>query len=389
MRVTLSSMCCNFGLCSFPSPATLIAAKLNARGHRCIYSGQEIASAAPLRTYNLERMYMADLEKVKIAITIGDPAGVGAEVTLKALSRPELADAAEWIVIGDQCALNAASTITGIALDRVPAKFSVAETLSVDQAIAWGALRTDYGHAAAEYVRIAVDLCLNNVVNAMVTAPLNKEAVTRSGMAFSGHTEYIASLCGSRHSCMLLAGKQLAVAHVSTHISLRDACNLTTERIVRTIVLGNEALRLMGTPRPRIAVCGLNPHAGEHGLFGFEDSKTIEPAVQQAIRRGIFCEGPLPADALFVKASRGHYDLVIAMYHDQGHIPMKLLDFEGTVNVSLGLPIIRTSVDHGTAFDIAGKNLADAGNMQSALKMAIRMAQNRRNSLRETISAQS
>lgn len=332
---------------------------------------------------------MTDLEKIKIAITIGDPAGVGTEVTLKALIKPDLSDAAEWVVIGDQAALNAASHITGIALDRVPAKFLGTGTLGADEDIAWGTLRADYGHSAAEYVRIATDMCLTNAVDAMVTAPLNKEAVTLSGMPFRGHTEYIAALCGSRDSCMLLAGKQLAVAHVSTHTSLREACNLTIERIVHTIVLGNKALILMGIPRPRIAVCGLNPHAGEHGLFGFEDSKTIEPAVQQAIQRGISCEGPLPADTLFVKASRGHYDLVIAMYHDQGHIPMKLLDFEGTVNVSLGLPIIRTSVDHGTAFDIAGKNLADASNMRSALKMAIRMARNRRNSLRETISAQS
>jgi 4-hydroxythreonine-4-phosphate dehydrogenase len=144
--------------------------------------------------------------------------------------------------------------------------------------------------------------------------------------------------------------------------------------VIRTILLGHEALCRMGITHPRVAVCGLNPHAGEHGLFGSEDAEFIAPAVAEARRRGILCEGPVPADTLFVIASRGAYDLIVAMYHDQGHIPMKLLDFEGTVNISLGIPIIRTSVDHGTAFDIAGRNRADAANMKAALLMAARMA---------------
>ena len=324
---------------------------------------------------------------MKIAITIGDPAGVGAEVTLKALSHPDVRDAAEWIIIGEQVALDAASRITGIALEHTPAKLLGTGTLNNDSEIVWGALRADYGRAAAEYVRLATAMCLRGEASAMVTAPLNKEAVALSGLSFSGHTEYIAELCGTTDPCMLLAGKRLAVAHVSTHTSLRKACDLKTDRIARTIYLGNEALQLMGIAQPRIAVCGLNPHAGEHGLFGAEDEDTIAPAVQQAIQRGIPCDGPLPADTLFVKASRGAYDLVVAMYHDQGHIPMKLLDFEGTVNVSLGIPIIRTSVDHGTAFDIAGKNLADAGNMKSALLMAALMARRRRDRAPETTSA--
>jgi 4-hydroxy-L-threonine phosphate dehydrogenase PdxA len=173
---------------------------------------------------------------------------------------------------------------------------------------------------------------------------------------------------------MLLAGVRLSVVHVSTHISLREACNLDTARIVRTIELGNEAMKLLGHPHPRIAVCGLNPHAGEHGLFGCEDEQFIRPAIERCRAQGIDCEGPVAPDTIFFKAARGSHDLVVAMYHDQGHIPMKLLDFAATVNMSIGIPIIRTSVDHGTAFDIAGKNLASEDNMIAAMRMAATMA---------------
>ena len=176
---------------------------------------------------------------------------------------------------------------------------------------------------------------------------------------------------------MLLAGVKLSVVHVSTHTSLREACNLNTERIIHTIHLGNEAMKLLGHARPRIAVCGLNPHAGEHGLFGSEDEEFIKPAVEACRARGIDCEGPTAPDTIFFRAAKGSHDLVVAMYHDQGHIPMKLLDFEATVNTSLGIPIIRTSVDHGTAFDIAGKNIAGAGNMLAAMRMAVTMARHR------------
>jgi 4-hydroxythreonine-4-phosphate dehydrogenase len=176
---------------------------------------------------------------------------------------------------------------------------------------------------------------------------------------------------------MLLAGVKLSVVHVSTHTSLRNACNLDTGRIIRTIELGNEAMKLLGHAKPRIAVCGLNPHAGEHGLFGSEDEEFIKPAVEACRAKGMDCEGPMPPDTIFARAIKGSHDLIVAMYHDQGHIPMKLLDFESTVNMSLGIPIIRTSVDHGTAFDIAGKNIAAAGNMVAAMKMAVTMAKNR------------
>jgi 4-hydroxythreonine-4-phosphate dehydrogenase len=212
----------------------------------------------------------------------------------------------------------------------------------------------------------------------MVTAPINKEAVTEAlrgeGRSFSGHTEYIAELCHVEEPRMLLWSERLSTIHVSTHIALASACHLDTERIFQTIEIGHDAMRRLGVARPRIAVCGLNPHAGEHGLFGNEDERFIRPAVERARAAGVECSGPHPADTVFLQASRGAYDLVVAMYHDQGHIPMKLLDFEGTVNISVGIPIIRTSVDHGTAFDIAGRNLADPRSMKQAMRIAVRMA---------------
>ena len=312
-----------------------------------------------------------------VVITLGDPAGVGAEVALKALADPEIQRSARFIVLGDRVAVTPAERSTGIRLDSLPVEFRDCHTLPPDAVVAMGTLRAEYGAAAVRYVHDATLMCLRGEADAMVTAPLNKEAVTLSGRQFSGHTEYIAELCNASDSRMLLAGQRLSVVHVSTHISLREACNLSTERIIRTIELGDEAMKLLGKPRPRIAVCGLNPHAGEHGLFGTEDERFILPAVEACRARGINCEGPVAPDTIFFRAANGSHDLIVAMYHDQGHIPMKLLDFEATVNMSLGIPILRTSVDHGTAFDIAGKNIAGAANMKAAIRMAVTMARHR------------
>ncbi|HTV10073.1 MAG TPA: 4-hydroxythreonine-4-phosphate dehydrogenase PdxA [Candidatus Aquilonibacter sp.] len=316
-------------------------------------------------------------ETPTILITMGDPAGVGAEVALKALSDPEISASARFVVLGDRAAVAAAEETTAIRLSSLSVEFRDCGMLPANARVEMGALRAEYGAAAVRYVHNATMMCLNGEADAMVTAPLNKEAVTLSGMQFSGHTEYIAELCGATDSRMLLAGRKLSVVHVSTHISLREACNLNTQRIIRTIELGNDAMKLLGKARPRIAVCGLNPHAGEHGLFGTEDEEFIQPAVDACRARGIECEGPVAPDTIFFRAAAGSHDLVVAMYHDQGHIPMKLLDFEATVNMSLGIPIIRTSVDHGTAFDIAGKNLAGDANMKAAIRMAVTMARHR------------
>ena len=311
-----------------------------------------------------------------IVLTMGDPAGVGPEVVLKALADPEIAPLARWIVVGDSAALEMGQRITGLRLTSA----RLVDTGSLEgSAFEVGHLDARCGAAAVEYVRVATELCLTGEADAMVTAPLNKEAVTLSGRRFTGHTEYIAELCGASESRMLLASDLLSTVHVTTHVPLGKACHLDTARILRTIELGHETMLLFGLAQPRVAVCGLNPHAGEHGLFGDEEERFILPAVRAAQRQGIRCSGPHPGDTVFLQASRGAFDLVVAMYRDQGHIPMKLIDFEGTVNVSLGLPIIRTSVDHGTAFDIAGKNLADARSMKQALRMATRLATGRRN----------
>jgi 4-hydroxythreonine-4-phosphate dehydrogenase len=309
-----------------------------------------------------------------IALTMGDPAGIGPEIVLKALADPEVAPLARWVVVGDGRVLK----MTG--LERAESELREPEPPGDLNGFAFGRMDARCGAAAVEYVRIATEMCLNGEADAMVTAPLNKEAVTMSGRAFSGHTEYIAGLCGATESRMLLASEKLCTVHVSTHVALRAACDLNTARIVRTIELGYEAMRLLGFEKPRIAVCGLNPHAGEHGLFGNEDEAVIAPAIAAAQAKGIKCGGPHAGDTIFLQASRGGYDLVVAMYHDQGHIPMKLIDFEGTVNVSLGIPIIRTSVDHGTAFDIAGKNRGDARSMKQAMRMAVKMAATKRRS---------
>jgi len=311
----------------------------------------------------------------RIAISIGDPAGVGAEITLKALQDPSVSSLANWLVVADRAALNAAHRITGIDPRTLPCTLTETDSLAPDHDIQFGQLRADYGTAAVAYVRRAVEMCMRGEADAMVTAPLNKEAVTLSGKHFSGHTEYIAELTGSAEPRMLLYSEKLATVHVSTHIALAQACRLDRARIVRTVELGNDALLWLRRTAPRIAVCGLNPHAGEHGLFGREDAEIIVPAIAEARALGVDCSGPHSPDTIFVRALRGEFDLIVAMYHDQGHIPMKLIDFEGGVNVSLGLPIIRTSVDHGTAFDIAGKNQADATNMKAAMRLAARMVE--------------
>jgi len=313
----------------------------------------------------------------RIAITIGDPAGVGAEIALKALSDSAMSGLAHWILIGDPAALDAAARTSGIDLAALLSEVAPAANLSDDHALAFGDLRPEYGLAAIDYVRRAVEMCLAGDADAMVTAPLNKEAVTLSGREFTGHTEYIAELTQATESRMLLVSEKLATVHVSTHVSLEQACKLDRQRIVRTIQLGDEAVGWMRQRRPRIAVCGLNPHAGEHGLFGTQDADSIAPAVAEARAMGIDCTGPHSPDTIFIRGVRGEFDLIVAMYHDQGHIPMKLIDFDATVNVSLGIPIIRTSVDHGTAFDIAGKNLADATNMKAAMRLAAKMASGR------------
>ena len=211
-------------------------------------------------------------------------------------------------------------------------------------------------------------------IDAIVTAPLNKEALHKAGKNFSGHTEILASLTGKKDYAMLLYDRKLSVIHVSTHISLKEAITgLTSDRIEKVIVMADEVMQRLNGSRPGIAVSGINPHAGENGLFGREEIEKIIPAINNMKKRGINVEGPLPPDTVFLQAMKGRYDIVVAMYHDQGHIPMKLLGFNSAVNITVGLPVIRTSVDHGTAFEIAWQGKADESSMVNAIKLAIRM----------------
>jgi 4-hydroxythreonine-4-phosphate dehydrogenase len=320
-----------------------------------------------------------------IAITMGDPAGIGPEVVLKALADPEIAPLGRWVIVGDRHILARTGRACRTPLDSLIDVgvqhidyLDDAKTMRLDpDDVEPGHLDAACGRAAVAYIREATRLCLRRAAVAMVTAPVSKEAVALTGMHFSGHTEYIADLCDSADSRMMLTNPKLSVVHVTTHIPLREACQPTMTRIIRTIALGHEAMGWLDIEKPRIAVCGLNPHASENGLFGEEEQNAIRPAIEAASAAGFTCEGPFAPDTIFRDAWRGRWDLVIAMYHDQGHIPMKLLDFARTVNVTLGIPIVRTSVDHGTAFDIAGRNEADPTSMKAALRLAARMGPRR------------
>ncbi len=307
---------------------------------------------------------------LRIGITLGDPAGIGPEVVARALARESLREQAELLPIGAPSVL----AHWGLSGPRaIPAGDLEWAQVPVGQVSA------ECGRAALDAIRTGVRLCLSGELDALVTGPIHKRAAQLAGLDVPGHTEFIAALCGHPDVRMLLAGERLCTIHVTTHMALREACHqATAARIWRTIQLGHEALRLLGFDRPRIAVAGLNPHAGEEGLFGDEDRQQIAPAVEQACRQGLMVFGPLPPDTIFLRAWQGEFDLVVAMYHDQGHIPMKLVEFEQTVNITVGLPILRTSVDHGTAFDIAGQNRARPENMVRAIEMAIRQASRRR-----------
>ncbi len=239
----------------------------------------------------------------------------------------------------------------------------------------WGAVSAASGRAAVEYVLRGADLALAGAVEGIVTAPLNKEAMMLAGFHWAGHTELLADRTGSGNVTMMLTGNGLRVVHVSTHVSLSEAIRRVTHKRVREVVeLAYQALRGLGIATPRIAVAGLNPHAGEGGMFGDEDLEIIAPAVAAERESGRDVTGPLPPDTIFWRARRGEFDAVVAMYHDQGHIPMKLMGFDEGVNISIGLPIIRTSVDHGTAFDIAGRGIARHASMVEALRVATQMA---------------
>jgi len=317
---------------------------------------------------------------------MGDPAGVGPEVIVKALDRPEVWEVCRPVVVGDTRWMEEARRIVGTSRPvrslKSPSQVGSGEALDVlDLAnveagrLSRAQVSARAGQAAYEYIQRAVQLALDGEVAGVVTAPINKEALHAAGVPYAGHTEMLAKLCEASEVAMMLVAGRLRVSHVSTHVSLRRAVErLSVERIRRVIDLTDAALRRMGLAAPRIAVAGLNPHAGEGGLFGDEEQEIIGPAVEAAQAEGVDATGPYPPDSIFLRASQGEFDAVIAMYHDQGHIPVKLLGFYEGVNLTLGLPIIRTSVDHGTAFDIVGTGRADERSLVAALRLAAQMA---------------
>jgi len=332
-----------------------------------------------------------------LAITMGDPAGIGPEIIVKACerlrSRIESGDL-RLLIIGSGAALNNAAA-------QLSAKLGIPEVRAADkewpslcflqaddegEPIKPGVLSADGGRFAFKAVEQGVRLTQAGRIGGIVTAPLNKEALNKAGYHYPGHTEMLAELTGVKGSVMMLAHGNMRVSHVSTHVALQDVPKrLTPERLRHVIDLTDKALRGLGLQRPKIAVAALNPHAGEGGLFGRQDIDVSEPTIAKAVADGFDVVGPVPGDTVFVKLRAGQYDAVIAMYHDQGHIPVKLLGFEvdpatgrwqelSGVNITLGLPIIRTSVDHGTAFDIAGRGIANERSMIEAIEYAERLA---------------
>jgi 4-phospho-D-threonate 3-dehydrogenase / 4-phospho-D-erythronate 3-dehydrogenase len=322
-----------------------------------------------------------------IGITMGDAAGVGPEIIMKSLDHPELYERCRPLVIGDAVRLSEAGRIVlsqskvNAIDDPTEAKFTPGTVDCIDLKLIpadlpWGKLSAVCGDSAYQYLARAVELATAGKIDAICTAPLNKEALHAGGHLFPGHTEMLAHLTGTPEVSMMLSTPKLKVIHVTTHIGLIDAiAKIEPGLVERTIARAHDTLARAGNINPRIGVCGINPHAGEHGLFGYgEEESKIEPAIQACRARGWNVEGPLPADTLFFRAGRGDFDIVVAMYHDQGHGPVKVLGIEAGVNITVGLPVIRTSVDHGTAFDIAGTGKADERSLLVAIEQAIELA---------------
>jgi 4-hydroxythreonine-4-phosphate dehydrogenase len=325
-----------------------------------------------------------------VAITMGDASGVGPEVIMKALARPEVLALCRPLVVGDAIRLREAgavihSDLTVNALTTpAEARYAPSTVDCIDLGLIpaghpFGTLSALSGEGAFRYIERATRLVEAGEADAICTAPLSKEALHAAGHKYPGHTELLAALTHTPEVSMMLVSPKLRVIHVTTHIGLMDAIRKIEPGLVeRTIARGHETLVKAGIANPRIGVCGINPHAGENGLFGQgEEAEKIIPAVLACQAKGWRVVGPLPADTLFYLAVRGDYDLVVAMYHDQGHGPIKVLGLESGVNVTIGLPVVRTSVDHGTAFDIAGKGIADEGSLIEALRQAVDLAPKR------------
>jgi 4-hydroxythreonine-4-phosphate dehydrogenase len=326
------------------------------------------------------------LDASLIAVTMGDPAGIGPEVVARTFAEGGFRNEKPALVVGDPGILERAAKLLELAL-RVnaisvpeeaafePGTVDVLAVGEVQKDLPFGELDARAGDAAFRYVQRATELASAGRVGAIATAPLNKEAMHLAGHEYPGHTEILAELTGTEDYAMMLVTDELKVIHVSTHVSLREAIErVKPERELAVMRLAHDALRKLGVENPKVAVAGLNPHAGENGLFGAEDAEFIAPAVEVAREEGIEATGPWPPDTVLMRARRGEFDVVVVQYHDQGHIPVKLMGFDTGVNVTVGLPFFRTSVDHGTAFDIAGTGKADHASMRAAIDLARKLA---------------
>lgn len=334
-----------------------------------------------------------------IGITMGDPASIGPELCLRALSDAALYESCRPLIVGDSAILGRAMQISGMPQLKINPIQRVEEAVFTHgvmdvidlhcvapEEVAVGQVSAKAGDAAFQYVKKVIELAMVGEVDATVTNALNKEAMNLAGHHFSGHTEIYAHYTGTQRYTMMLAHEDVRIVHVSTHVSLREACDRATRaRVLEVIRIAAKACQDMGIPAPRVGVAGLNPHCGEGGLFGREEIEEIGPAIEAARAEGIDAQGPVPPDTIFSKARGGWYDIVVAMYHDQGHIPLKLMGFVfdketqkwqavSGVNITLGLPIIRTSVDHGTAFDQAGRGTASEISLMNAIQYAISFA---------------
>ena len=322
-----------------------------------------------------------------VAITMGDAAGTGPEIITKSLALPELRAVCRPLVIGDAAAMTRALRFTGVSLKiralkdvaeatSAPGEIDVLDLANLDLAtLKLGHVDPQAGHAAYEYIKLATELALAGRVSAMVTSSINKESLNAAGHHFDGHTGLLAHLCDRPDATMMLVADKLRVSHVSTHVPLRVAIDrVKPDRILTVLRLTHDAVRRLGIDRPRLAVAGLNPHAGENGLFGDEEEKFITPAIVQARALGLDVHGPFAGDTIFFRTLQGEFDAGVAMYHDQGHVAAKMLGIWRGVNVTLGLPIIRTSVEHGTDFANAGTGRSDPRSLNEALKLAAAMA---------------
>jgi len=333
-------------------------------------------------------MQKSKKSKLLIGITMGDPCGIGPEIILKSLKSPAVRKIANYVIIGNKNAFDQAARTL-----KIPFKYRIishiAEIENSNPPVSLLSINdfksnlmkqkkptAEGGELSVQCVIRGINLAMSGHIDALVTAPICKAAIHLGGYGYPGHTEMLKIFSGVDQVVMLMVGGKLKVAFATTHIAIKDVPqSITPEGILGTIIICNEGLKkYFGLKRPRIAVCGLNPHAGEEGIFGGEERKVIIPAIEKARKKGICCEGPVSADTVFYKALNGAYDVVVAIYHDQGAIPLKLHAFETGVNITLGIPFVRTSPDHGTAYDIAGKGIADPRSMIEAIKMALRMA---------------